>query len=145
MAFSFGKYLSTKRASFGCKDNKQTNKYPPRDNIVKYVDKASSLIKKDIDNSLIFASRIAAEFTQTGTSLVDYSQDASGRPFVGPLVFHLDDEDNTGELPVFFFHPHLLKVANLLKYCRISGAKTFSYFQFQLRVLKIIVQPKIAF
>jgi hypothetical protein len=33
---------------------------------VRYVDRASSLIEKDIDTCLIFVSRIAAEFAEAG-------------------------------------------------------------------------------
>jgi len=37
-----------------------------RDNSVRYVDKASSFIEKDIKGCKIFVSRIAAEFVETG-------------------------------------------------------------------------------
>jgi hypothetical protein len=43
-----------------CTSNK--GKYPPRDNTVSFVDRASTLIEKDINLCLIFVSRIAAEF-----------------------------------------------------------------------------------
>lgn len=49
-----------------CKGKKQADKYPPRENTVRYVDKASSCIEKDINKCRIFVSRIAAEFAQTG-------------------------------------------------------------------------------
>ena len=54
------------RSCEDCKSNKYNNKYPPRENTVKYVDKASELIEKDIDKCKIFVSRIAAEFAETG-------------------------------------------------------------------------------
>jgi hypothetical protein len=47
-----------------CKEN--INKYPPRNNTVRYVDRASSLIEKDIDNCRIFVSRRVAEFAEAG-------------------------------------------------------------------------------
>jgi len=49
-----------------CKSKKQANKFPPRENTVCYVDKASSLLDKDITACRIFVSRIAAEFSSTG-------------------------------------------------------------------------------
>jgi hypothetical protein len=49
-----------------CKGKQQAQKCPPRDNSVRYVDRASSLIEKDIDTCLIFVSRIAAEFAEAG-------------------------------------------------------------------------------
>lgn len=41
-------------------------KYPPRDNSVRYVDKASKFIEEDIKACTIFVSRIAAEFVAAG-------------------------------------------------------------------------------
>lgn len=49
-----------------CKSNKLANKYPPTENTVRYVDKASSLLEKDINACRIFVSRIAAEFAIAG-------------------------------------------------------------------------------
>lgn len=49
-----------------CKGNKNANKFPPTENTVRYVDKASSLLEKDINACRIFVSRIAAEFSLTG-------------------------------------------------------------------------------
>jgi A nuclease family of the HNH/ENDO VII superfamily with conserved AHH len=49
-----------------CKGNKKANKYPPTENTVRYVDKASSLLEKDINACRIFVSRIAAEFALAG-------------------------------------------------------------------------------
>ena len=49
-----------------CKGKKQAGKYPPRDNMVRYVDKASSVLEDDIDACRIFVSRIAAECAQAG-------------------------------------------------------------------------------
>lgn len=54
------------RSCKDCKSNKYNDKYPPRENTVKYVDEASKLIKKDINECKIFVSRIAAEFAETG-------------------------------------------------------------------------------
>lgn len=53
------------KACEDCKSKKQANKCPPRDNTVRYVDKASKLIEKDINKSRIFVSKIAAEYAQT--------------------------------------------------------------------------------
>lgn len=51
-----------------CEDCKGKNdgKQPPRNNTVRYVDKASELIEKDIDCCRIFVSKIAAEFAEMG-------------------------------------------------------------------------------
>ena len=50
-----------------CEDCKERNgKYPPRDNSVRYVDKASEFIEADIKAGTIFVSRIAAEFVDAG-------------------------------------------------------------------------------
>ena len=49
-----------------CKGKKQAKKYPPRNNTVKYVDAASELLEHDINDCLIFVSRIAAEFALAG-------------------------------------------------------------------------------
>lgn len=49
-----------------CKGKKQADKLPPRDNMVRYVDKASALLEQDINCCRIFVSRIAAEFAQAG-------------------------------------------------------------------------------
>ena len=49
-----------------CKSKQQANKYPPRENIVRYIDKASYCIELDINKSRIFVSRIAAEFAEAG-------------------------------------------------------------------------------
>lgn len=51
-----------------CKDCKgdKAGKLPPRQNTVRYVDKASGLIEKDIDCCRIFVSKIAAEFAELG-------------------------------------------------------------------------------
>ncbi len=48
-----------------CKGKKLANKFPPRENTVRYVDKASELLNKDIKQQTVFVSRIAAEFAQT--------------------------------------------------------------------------------
>lgn len=58
-------YAGTPECS-DCGEKKQSGKYPPRKNTVKYVDKASELIEEDIDCCRIFVSRIAAEFTEVG-------------------------------------------------------------------------------
>jgi hypothetical protein len=49
-----------------CSSKKDAKKYPPRDNTVRHLDRASGLIEKDIDECLIFVSRIAAEFAEAG-------------------------------------------------------------------------------
>jgi hypothetical protein len=49
-----------------CSSKKDGKLLPPRDNTVRYVDRASALIEGDIDNCLIFVSRIAAEFAEAG-------------------------------------------------------------------------------
>ncbi len=49
-----------------CNNKKFSNKYPPTENTVRYVDKASSLLEKDITACRIFVSRIAAEFAMAG-------------------------------------------------------------------------------
>jgi len=49
-----------------CDGEKQSGKYPPRNNTVRHVDKASSCIEKDIIECRIFVSRIAAEFAEAG-------------------------------------------------------------------------------
>lgn len=49
-----------------CKGKKQAGKLPPRDNMVRYVDKASDLLEQDINSCRVFVSRIAAEFAQNG-------------------------------------------------------------------------------
>ncbi|MCF6324271.1 MAG: AHH domain-containing protein [Gammaproteobacteria bacterium] len=59
-------HFSGKRACEDCKGKKLDGKYPPRDNSVRYVDKASKLIEKDIKDCKIFVSRIAAEFIEAG-------------------------------------------------------------------------------
>lgn len=48
-----------------CDDKKKANKFPARENTVLYMDRASSLIEKDINKCKIFVSRIAAEFEET--------------------------------------------------------------------------------
>lgn len=54
-------YVGTRKCEI-CTEKKQTNKYPARENTVRFVDRASSLIEKDINKCKIFVSRIAAEF-----------------------------------------------------------------------------------
>lgn len=52
-----------------CKDcfsKKKGSLYAPRENTIRFVDKASSLLKNDIKAMKIFVSRIAAEFAQSG-------------------------------------------------------------------------------
>lgn len=48
-----------------CKSKRENGKYPPRENTVTYVDTASGCINREINQLLIFVSRIAAEFQQT--------------------------------------------------------------------------------
>lgn len=48
-----------------CKDKKHANKFPPRENTVRYLDKASELLNKDIQKQIVFVSSIAAQFAQT--------------------------------------------------------------------------------
>jgi len=59
-------HYAGKRKCEDCIGKAQKNKYPPRENTVRYVDKASELIEKDINTCRIFVSRIAAEFAETG-------------------------------------------------------------------------------
>jgi hypothetical protein len=50
---------------FECKDcssKKQKGKYPPRANTIRYFDKASELIEKDINKCRIFVSEAASAF-----------------------------------------------------------------------------------
>ena len=54
-----------------CSGKEQAGKYPPRDNTVRYVDKASELIKGDINGLRIFVSSIAAEFAQCGGFILE--------------------------------------------------------------------------
>ena len=49
-----------------CSGKEQAGKCPPRENTVRYVDRASRLIEGDINSLRIFVSRIAAEFAQCG-------------------------------------------------------------------------------
>lgn len=49
-----------------CKGKKQAGKVPPRHNTVGFVDSASRLLKKDIKQCIIFVSRAAAEYAETG-------------------------------------------------------------------------------
>jgi hypothetical protein len=48
-----------------CSGKKQSGKYPPRENTVRYVDRASRYISMDIKKCRIFVSKIASEFEQT--------------------------------------------------------------------------------
>jgi hypothetical protein len=48
-----------------CSGKKQSGKFPPRENIVRYVDRASKFIKNDIESCRIFVSKIAAEYQAT--------------------------------------------------------------------------------
>lgn len=48
-----------------CSAKKEKGKYPPRDNTVRHVDRASRLLLGDLEAGRIFVSRIAAEFAQT--------------------------------------------------------------------------------
>lgn len=59
-------HYAGKNACNDCKSKKFNDKFPPRDNLVRYVDKASELVEKDINQCRIFVSRIAAEFAETG-------------------------------------------------------------------------------
>jgi hypothetical protein len=45
-----------------CKSKEQSGKFPPRANIIRYMDKASSLIKTDINKCRIFVSEAASKF-----------------------------------------------------------------------------------
>ncbi len=59
--------LSHFAGAFKCDDcsSKKTNDlYPPRTNSIRYFDKASSLIEKDINKCRIFVSEIASKFHQ---------------------------------------------------------------------------------
>lgn len=56
----------TKPKCTDCSGKKNANKYPPRENTVRYVDKASSLLDGDISACRVFVSRIAAEYFETG-------------------------------------------------------------------------------
>lgn len=58
-------YAGTNACS-DCSGKKQANKFPPRVNTVRHVDKASVCIEKDINNCKIFVSKIAAEFADAG-------------------------------------------------------------------------------
>lgn len=49
-----------------CFNGKRAKLFPPRANIIGFVDKASLLLKGDIKAMKIFVSRIAAEFAQVG-------------------------------------------------------------------------------
>jgi hypothetical protein len=49
-----------------CKSKQDAKKFPPRDNTVKYVDRASGLLEGDINNCVVFVSKIAAEFAEAG-------------------------------------------------------------------------------
>ena len=49
-----------------CNGKAEAGKYPPRANIVLFVDKASDCIKADIQECRIFVSQIAADFAKTG-------------------------------------------------------------------------------
>lgn len=59
-------HYSGNRPCQDCNSKKYAGKYPPRANIVRQIDKASSCIENDINNCKIFVSRIAAEFAATG-------------------------------------------------------------------------------
>jgi hypothetical protein len=50
---SFKKWVSQK-------DYKKINKYPPRENIVRAMDRVSDNLKRDIEDMVIFVSRRAA-------------------------------------------------------------------------------------
>jgi hypothetical protein len=59
-------HFTQKPACGDCSEKKEKGKGAPRNNTVVFVDKASSLLKKDIKQKTIFVSRIAAEFVQAG-------------------------------------------------------------------------------
>jgi hypothetical protein len=67
-----------------CKSKKQANKFPPRENVVRYVDKASSLVDKDINECLIFASVSKACKFIIGICL---------RQYFGKALRHILDSD----------------------------------------------------
>lgn len=59
-------HFNKKPACVDCSGKSQAGKVPPRDNTVRFVDKASEMLERDIRLCRIFVSRIAAEFTQAG-------------------------------------------------------------------------------
>ena len=59
-------HYAGKNSCKDCKSKKLNGKYPPRENSVRYIDKVSVLIEKDIKGCKIFVSRIAAEFAEAG-------------------------------------------------------------------------------
>ncbi len=59
-------HYAGKRPCDDCKGKENADKYPPRSNTVRYVDKASECIEQDINTCKIFVSRIAAEFAEAG-------------------------------------------------------------------------------
>lgn len=61
---SISHYAGTNKCT-DCSGKKQSGKYPPRENMVRYVDRASTYIEKDINYCRIFVSKIAAEYQAT--------------------------------------------------------------------------------
>lgn len=45
-------------------EGKKNRKYPPRANMVRYVDQVSDKIERDINACYIFVSKVAAEFAK---------------------------------------------------------------------------------
>ena len=59
-------HYAGKRPCKDCEAGNKSGKFPARGNTVRYVDKASSFIEKDIDCCRIFVAKIAAEFAELG-------------------------------------------------------------------------------
>ncbi|NMG36499.1 hypothetical protein GRF61_18785 [Azoarcus sp. TTM-91] len=59
-------HYTKKPACTDCEGKQEAGKLPPRNNMVRYVDKASDLLEQDINCCRIFVSKIAADFKQAG-------------------------------------------------------------------------------